>query len=74
VLNECADDLVTRNAAIDRLEGLPEERPEAVRRIARMLSVCVRESSREYPAKDSARNPRAAFVAGRPGRSADGRR
>ena len=46
------DDLVTRAAAIDRLEGLAHERPDAAPRIARQLSIYVRELSREYPAQD----------------------
>ena len=46
------DDLVTRAAAIDRLEGLANERPDAAPRIARQLSIYVRELSREYPAKE----------------------
>lgn len=50
ILTEWQDDLVTRAAAIERLEGLATERPEATRRIARMLSIYVRELSREYRA------------------------
>ena len=46
------DDLVTRAAAIDRLEGLANERPDAAPRIARQLSIYVRELSREYPAQN----------------------
>lgn len=49
ILTEWQDDLVTRAAAIDRLEGLANERPDAIRRIARQLSIYVRELSREYP-------------------------
>lgn len=45
------DDLVTRASAIDRLEGLANERPDTAARVARMLSIYVRELSREYPAK-----------------------
>ena len=45
------DDIVRRNAAIDALEGLGDQRPEVVPRIARMLSVYVRELSREHPAE-----------------------
>lgn len=44
------DDIVQRNAAIDRLEGLAEENPAEVPRIARLLSVYVRELSSEIPA------------------------
>lgn len=46
------DDLVTRASAIDRLEGLAKERPDTAARVARMLSVYVRELSREYPAQE----------------------
>jgi len=41
------DDIVRRNAAIDRLEGLAIERPDIAPRIARMLSIYVRELSAE---------------------------
>ncbi|WP_050529091.1 pentapeptide repeat-containing protein [Pseudaestuariivita atlantica] len=40
------DDIVVRASAIDRLEGLANERPDEIPRIARMLSVYVRELSR----------------------------
>ncbi|NRB18137.1 MAG: pentapeptide repeat-containing protein [Rhodobacteraceae bacterium] len=43
------DDITRRNAAIDRLEGLANERPDSAPRISRLLSVYVRELSREYP-------------------------
>jgi hypothetical protein len=46
VLTEWEDDIVQRNGAIDRLEGLANERPSEVPRIANMLSVYVRELSR----------------------------
>lgn len=46
------DDLVTRASAIDRLEGLAKERPDTAARVARMLSIYVRELSREYPAQE----------------------
>ncbi|WP_299144847.1 pentapeptide repeat-containing protein [uncultured Tateyamaria sp.] len=46
------DDIVQRNAAIDRLEGLAHEKPTEVPRIARLLSVYVRELSVEVPAQD----------------------
>lgn len=52
ILTEWEDDLVTRASAIDRLEGLAKERPDTAARIARMLSIYVRELSREYPAKE----------------------
>ncbi|MFV1877310.1 pentapeptide repeat-containing protein [Nioella sp.] len=52
VLTEWEDDLVTRASAIDRLEGLAKERPDTAARVARMLSIYVRELSREYPAKE----------------------
>ncbi|WP_299040971.1 pentapeptide repeat-containing protein [uncultured Tateyamaria sp.] len=45
------DDIVQRNAAIDRLEGLAQEKPTEVPRIARLLSVYVRELSAEVHAK-----------------------
>lgn len=45
------DDIVQRCAAIDRLEGLAEENRDDVPRIARLLSVYVRELSKEVPAK-----------------------
>lgn len=44
-------DVTRRNTAIDRLEGLVKERPEEATRVARLLSVYVRELSRQYPAK-----------------------
>lgn len=43
------DDVTRRNAAIDRIEGLANERPDTAPRISRLLSVYVRELSREYP-------------------------
>lgn len=43
------DDIVRRNAAIDRLFGLAGESPEIAPRIARMLGVYVRELSAENP-------------------------
>jgi uncharacterized protein YjbI with pentapeptide repeats len=49
--NGWQDDVTRRNGAIDRLEGLAGEEPKAVPRIARMLSVYVRELSREHPPK-----------------------
>ncbi len=53
--NEEEDDLVTRAAAIDRLEGLANEQEEEAPRIARMLSIYVRELSREFPAQNHPR-------------------
>ncbi len=44
------DDIVQRCAAIDRLEGLAKEKPTEVPRIARLLSVYVRELGDEVPA------------------------
>ncbi|MBO9395996.1 pentapeptide repeat-containing protein [Shimia sp. R9_2] len=44
------DDVVRRNAAIDRLEGLVREEPEEAARVSRLLSVYVRELSKVYPA------------------------
>jgi hypothetical protein len=56
ILTEWEDDLVTRTAAIDRLEGLALEAMARgdlapAQRIARMLSIYVQELSRERPAK-----------------------
>ncbi len=52
ILTEWKDDLVTRAAAIDRLEGLAKERADIAPRIARMLSTYVQELSREHPAEE----------------------
>ncbi|ANT61207.1 hypothetical protein AYJ57_13000 [Salipiger sp. CCB-MM3] len=52
--NGWEDDVVRRTAAIDRLEGLVRERPEReiAERVARILSMYVRELSREtWPAE-----------------------
>ena len=49
--NGWEDDVTRRNGAIDRLLGLASEEPNAPPRIARMLSVYIKELSREYPAK-----------------------
>ena len=54
-IGEEEDDLVTRAAAIDRLEGLAKERRDEAPRIARMLSIYVRELSREFPARNHPR-------------------
>lgn len=48
--NVWEDDVTRRNAAIDRLEGLANERPDIAPRVSRLLSVYVRELSREEPA------------------------
>ncbi len=53
ILTEWVDDLVTRAAAIDQLEGLAIERPVVTPRVARLLSIYVRELSREFPAEKS---------------------
>ncbi|MFZ5964637.1 pentapeptide repeat-containing protein [Thalassococcus sp. BH17M4-6] len=45
------DDVLRRNAALDRLEALVVERPQEARRISRLLSVYIRELSREFPAQ-----------------------
>ena len=45
------DDVVRRNGAIDRLEALAKENTEFAQRIANMLSVYLKELTREYPAK-----------------------
>ncbi len=47
VLTEWEDDLVARNAAIDRLEGLVHENKDAANRVASLLSVYVVELSEE---------------------------
>lgn len=52
VLTEWQDDLITRASSIDRLEGLARERPDAAARVVQMLSIYVRELSREYPAQE----------------------
>jgi hypothetical protein len=49
--NGWEDDVTRRNGAIDRLLGLANEEEQSAPRIARMLSVYVKELSREYPAK-----------------------
>lgn len=46
--NQWQDDLLVRIAAIDRLEGLAEERPDAATRIERLLATYLRET---FPAK-----------------------
>lgn len=51
IISEEVDDIVTRSTAIDRLEGLAVEHPEQAPRIASILSLYVRELSREYPAQ-----------------------
>ena len=45
------DDVTRRNGAIDRLLGLAKEEPESAPRIARILSVYVKELSRENKAQ-----------------------
>lgn len=44
------DDVVRRNAAIDRLEGLVHEEPTEAGRVSRLLSLYVREMSDHLPA------------------------
>jgi uncharacterized protein YjbI with pentapeptide repeats len=56
ILTEWEDDIVQRSAAVDRLEGLANERANEASRIASMLSVYVRELSRQFPAKESPRS------------------
>jgi uncharacterized protein YjbI with pentapeptide repeats len=51
VLTEWQDDLVSRNAAINRLQGLANERSDSAPRIASLLSVYVVELSAEHPAQ-----------------------
>ena len=46
------DDVMRRNAAIDRLEALAIERPEMTPRIARMLEVYLKELTRDYPPEE----------------------
>ncbi len=50
LFNGWEDDITRRNAAIDRLEGLVRENPSEAGRVSRLLSVYVRELSREFPA------------------------
>ncbi len=52
VKNIREDDVTRRNTAIDRLESLAKERPEEAPRIGRMLSVYLRELSREHPPQE----------------------
>jgi len=49
VVNEWVDDLVTRAAALDTLEGLVAERPEAAPRIVKIVAAYVRGT---FPAKN----------------------
>ena len=51
-VHQWQDDIVQRNAAIDRLEGLARENTAETPRIARLLSVYVRELSAEVPAQE----------------------
>lgn len=51
--NGWEDDLTRRNGAIDRLAGLASEEPRSAPRIARTLSMYVKELSRKFPAKDA---------------------
>lgn len=44
--------ITRRNAAIDRLEGLVQERPDVAGRVSKLLSVYIRETSREVPPLD----------------------
>ncbi|WP_306152331.1 hypothetical protein [Roseovarius sp. MMSF_3281] len=52
VLTEWEDDILVRAAAIDRLEGLAEEREAEAERIMRTLALYVRELSRDYPPEE----------------------
>lgn len=52
------DDVVRRTAAIERLNGLVNERSDAVPRVAGLLCVYLRELSREFPSS-SPSHPRA---------------
>jgi len=56
------DDVIRRNGAIDRLEGLAQESPPSAERIARMLSAYVRELSRQYEAEPSPKNKDVDFL------------
>ena len=47
--NGWQDDITRRNGAIDTLRGLATNRPELLERIDQMLSVYLRELTREYP-------------------------
>ena len=51
--NVWESDITRRNGAIDRLLGLATQEPDAAPRIARILSVYVKELSREFPPKDT---------------------
>jgi uncharacterized protein YjbI with pentapeptide repeats len=62
ILTEWQDDIVQRSAAIDRLEGLMRERPSEAPRIVNMLSVYIRELSREFQTKDHPRTQWLALV------------
>jgi uncharacterized protein YjbI with pentapeptide repeats len=61
ILTEWEDDIVQRNGAIDRLEGLANERPTEVPRIANMLSVYVRELSKELKSSELQTHPWQAY-------------
>ena len=50
--NGWEDDIPRRNGAIDRLKGLTDENPDLRPRVDRLLSVYLRELSREFPAKE----------------------
>ncbi|MEL6887392.1 MAG: pentapeptide repeat-containing protein [Pseudomonadota bacterium] len=69
------DDIIQRNAAIDRLEGLAQEKPQEVPRIARLLSVYVRELSAEVepmvPPADATPDDLRAWVRGLPALRSD---
>ncbi|MFD1157988.1 pentapeptide repeat-containing protein [Roseovarius aestuarii] len=60
ILTEWQDDLLTRAAAIDRLEGLVHEREEEAPRIARTLSLYVRELTRIYAPETAPKDASAA--------------
>lgn len=63
VLTEWEDDILKRSAAIDRLEGLAHERPSEAPRIASMLSIYVRELSRELSRENPPQDhPRQAWL------------
>ncbi|MDJ0822574.1 MAG: pentapeptide repeat-containing protein [Paracoccaceae bacterium] len=56
-INGWEDDIIRRNAAIDRLEGLVKERQSEAERVSRLLSVYVRELSGQDPAAPHTNNP-----------------
>ncbi|MFW2542598.1 pentapeptide repeat-containing protein [Primorskyibacter sp. 2E107] len=50
-IDKYEDDVIRRNAAIDRLEQLVKEQPREAERVSRLLSIYVRELSKDFPPK-----------------------